>query len=42
MAIAMAEQNLRKQFNLTTGRQLEDREYRDIEPRDVSTAGPIY
>ena len=42
LAIAMAEQNLRKRFNLKTGRQLEDCEYRDIEPIDVSAAGPIY
>ena len=41
-AIAMAKQNLRKLFNLRTGRQLEDREYCDIEPMDVSAAGPIY
>ena len=42
VAIAMAEQNLRKRFNLRTGRQLEDREYCDIEPIDVSAVGPIY
>ena len=42
VAIAMAEQNLRKRFNLRKGRQLEDHKYHDIEPMDVSTARPIY
>ena len=42
VAIAMAQQNLRKRFNLRTGRQLEDCECCDIEPMDVFAAGPIY
>ena len=42
VALAMAEQNLRKRFNLRTGRQLDDREYREIEPMDVSAARPQY
>ena len=41
VAIAMAQQNLRTRLNFRK-RQLEDREYRDIEPMDVSAAGPIY
>ncbi|MEW8547733.1 MAG: hypothetical protein AB2693_29850 [Candidatus Thiodiazotropha sp.] len=39
VAIAMAEQNLRKRFNLRTGRQLEERQ---IEPMEVSSARPRY
>ena len=42
MAIAMSEQNLRKRFNLRTGRQLEDRKYNDIEPMDVVAERPHY
>ena len=42
VAIAMAEQNFRKWFNLRTGRQLEDHKYHDIESMDVSTARPQY
>ena len=41
MAIAMAEQNFRKRFNLRTGRQL-DHKYHDIEPMDESAARPQY
>ena len=42
VAIAMAEQNFGKWFNLRTGRQLEDHKYHDIEPMDVSTARQQY
>ena len=42
VAIAISEQNLRKRLNLRTGRQLEDYEYREIEPMDMFAAGPIY
>ena len=42
VTIAMEKQNLRKRFNLRTGRQFEEGDGREITPMDVSAARQQY